>query len=58
MLQLMDQKVPGLPQGDTVPPQKKFQKSSTPGQYTTSKFSNPPKIRGVHTLTYLTRKET
>ena len=39
------------PLGNTVLPLKdmsslKFQKSSAPGKYTTSKFSSPPKIRG------------
>ena len=49
----MAQKVPD-PLGDTTPlkdsPPLKFQKSSAPGKNTTSKFTNPPKIRGVHTL--------
>ena len=39
------------PLKDTSP--LKFQKSSVPRKYTTSKFSNPPpKIRGVHTLNF------
>ena len=39
------------PLKDTFP--LKFQKSSVPRKYTTSKFSNPPpKIRGVHTLNF------
>ena len=45
----MGQKAP-VPLGDTGPPHK-FEKSSAPGKFTTSKFSSPPpKIWGVHSL--------
>ena len=46
MLQLMDQKVPGLSQEDTVPPQKNFKKAQPPENILLQNSPTPLKSGG------------